>query len=94
MIKIGDLMSLCLRGTSLHTLAYPLCIQPADFAPEFFPLCIEINKCRCKTELIHGSQLAPDFFLNVHADDDDAIPKVGFKLVHDGLQLRADYSIG
>ena len=66
------------RHCSLYAFVHLLGIQSPDFTPEFISFGVEVDKGGRKTDFIYRSQFAPDFFLDVHADDDDAVHEIVF----------------
>ena len=80
--------------TLLDRIPHPLRIETPHFTPEFDPIPVEVDKGGRKFEAIEGRQFAPDFFLNIKADEKDLVTKFIFELVHDGLYLGAGNSVG
>jgi hypothetical protein len=63
-------------------------IQPAHLTPQLLAVSVEEDESWGVPEAIDWGQFAPDWFLNVEADEKDLISQFIFELVYDGLHFR------
>jgi hypothetical protein len=60
-------------------------VETADQTPEFFSLRVEEDECGCEFKTINRREVFANLFLNIQADENNAVSKFFFEPVNGGL---------